>query len=85
MYAGIALSRGTSSQSIQTPRPRHSILAVNFLTIYLGIVLSLETSSRFMQDARFSNLPARPGRLGPPSRPACWGLPARSSRLVRPR
>eukprot|EP00959_Pyramimonas_sp_CCMP1952_P441282 9238361-Pyramimonas_sp.AAC.1 len=35
-----------------------------------GIALSLTFSSRFMQHARFSKSPARPGRLGSPSRPA---------------
>eukprot|EP00959_Pyramimonas_sp_CCMP1952_P316908 6633309-Pyramimonas_sp.AAC.1 len=68
MYAGIAVSRETSSQFIQTPRPRHP-----------GTTLSpFSRFTRESPDARFSNLPARPGRLGPLSRPARQGLPARS-------
>eukprot|EP00959_Pyramimonas_sp_CCMP1952_P115398 2412239-Pyramimonas_sp.AAC.1 len=47
----------------------------------LGIALSREISSRFMQDARFSNPPARPGRLGPPSAPVRLGLSALSARV----
>eukprot|EP00959_Pyramimonas_sp_CCMP1952_P178259 3726367-Pyramimonas_sp.AAC.1 len=63
MYTEIALSRGTASRFIQTPRPRHSGIMLSFwlcLTMYLGIAPSLEFSSRCMQDARVSNPPARP-------------------------
>eukprot|EP00959_Pyramimonas_sp_CCMP1952_P042215 882913-Pyramimonas_sp.AAC.1 len=46
----------------------------------------MHRSSRFMQDARLSNPPSRPGRLGPPSRPARYkGLRARFARLALPR
>eukprot|EP00959_Pyramimonas_sp_CCMP1952_P058870 1229511-Pyramimonas_sp.AAC.1 len=48
---------------------RNHALALGFLTIYLGSALLLETSSRFMQDPRFSNPPARPGRLRQPFQP----------------
>ena len=38
---------------------RNRALAVDFLAIYLGITLSPETSSRFIQDSRFSDPPVR--------------------------
>eukprot|EP00959_Pyramimonas_sp_CCMP1952_P355449 7445163-Pyramimonas_sp.AAC.1 len=74
MYFQVALSRGISRQFMQKacsragfPRNcsdaapstlRNHALVVHSFTIYVGIALSLEISSRFMQDARFSNLPA---------------------------
>ena len=38
---------------------RNRALAGDFLAIYLGITLSPETSSRFIQDSRFSDPPVR--------------------------
>eukprot|EP00959_Pyramimonas_sp_CCMP1952_P081904 1711071-Pyramimonas_sp.AAC.1 len=48
----------------------HHTLALAFLAVYLGTALSVETSSRFVQDSRFSKPPDRPGSLGPVSRHA---------------
>eukprot|EP00959_Pyramimonas_sp_CCMP1952_P001416 29009-Pyramimonas_sp.AAC.1 len=93
MASRTALSRRTSSQCLQTralawdfshysdtapSTLRNHALALALFKMYLGILLSLETPSRFMQDSRFSKPPARTGRLGPPARPARYGLPARS-------
>eukprot|EP00959_Pyramimonas_sp_CCMP1952_P383997 8047690-Pyramimonas_sp.AAC.1 len=47
--------------------------------------MSPESSLKFMHEERFSNPPARSGRLGRPSRPARWSLPARAASLVLPR
>eukprot|EP00959_Pyramimonas_sp_CCMP1952_P033853 710404-Pyramimonas_sp.AAC.1 len=59
---------------------RNRVLAWDFLMVDSSaapatlrnhvLALSLELSSRAMQYSRFSNTPSRPGRLGPPSRPA---------------
>eukprot|EP00959_Pyramimonas_sp_CCMP1952_P117539 2457197-Pyramimonas_sp.AAC.1 len=52
---------------------RNHVFAVDFPTIDLGIELSLEASSRFMQDARFSSplVPSFPTRLFVSTRPMC--------------
>eukprot|EP00959_Pyramimonas_sp_CCMP1952_P117845 2463881-Pyramimonas_sp.AAC.1 len=78
MYSQTALSRATSSQFLPESRSRvgrpynsfrrradnaqESRCRHGFLTVYFGIALSLEISSRFMQDARFSNPLVRLGR-----------------------
>eukprot|EP00959_Pyramimonas_sp_CCMP1952_P242474 5068123-Pyramimonas_sp.AAC.1 len=64
---------------------RNYALAWALQTMSFRIALSLETFFQFVQESRFSNPPARTGRVGPPSRPSRWGLHARSARLVLPR
>eukprot|EP00959_Pyramimonas_sp_CCMP1952_P287228 6006637-Pyramimonas_sp.AAC.1 len=60
------------------PTLRNHALASTILASYLGIALSLETSSRFMQESRFNNPlsiwppgPAFPTRPFGPTRPIC--------------
>ena len=66
--SGFGLPRNLFGRRASTLR-NHG-LALDFLTIYLGIALSLRTFSRFMQDPRFSDPPARPAHLGrPPDSP----------------